>query len=321
VGGSFAADQTISPGGRDAVAPQISIDSAGKAIAVWYAFDGTTDRVQAAVSPAAGTFGSAQAISAPGVEAYEPQIATGLNADANAAAVWTGSDGVNTRVQSSRRRDVTGYPRPKGASPTQVALVPAYRPCTATNRTHGAPLSFGSCAPPQTSSSVLTVGTPDANGFGANLSGSVTYSVINGNSATAADEADVKLGVSMTDVRNNPSGTDYAGKVLASADLQITDQSNAAEMPETGTGQSIKYEFPVGCVATALATIGATCSANTTADALVPGTVLESRRTVWELGQVSIKDAGPNGTGYAACPPTCGDGDETTFLREGVFVP
>jgi hypothetical protein len=321
VGGSFGGVQAISPSGQDAVAPQISIDSTGKAIAVWYAFDGTTDRVLAAVRPAAGTFGSAQTISAPGVEAYEPMIATGPNADANAAAVWTGSDGANTRVQSSRRRDVTGYPRPKGASPTKVALVPAYRPCTAANRTHGAPLSFGSCAPPLTSSSVLTVGSPDANGFGANFSGFVTYTVINGNSATEPDEADVRLEVSLTDVRNNPSGTDYAGRVLATADLRITDQSNAAEMPEPGTLQSFKYEFPVDCVTTALTTIGASCTANTTADALVPGTVLESRRTIWEMGQVSIKDAGPNGTGYAACPPTCGDGDETTFLRAGVFVP
>jgi aldehyde:ferredoxin oxidoreductase len=37
--------------------------------------------------------------------------------------------------------------------------------------------------------------------------------------------------------------------------------------------------------------------------------------------QVEIRDAGPNGTGYANCPPTCGDGDETTYLRQGVFVP
>jgi hypothetical protein len=109
--------------------------------------------------------------------------------------------------------------------------------------------------------------------------------------------------------------------VLATADLQMTDQDNAAETPEPGTLQSFKYEFPVDCVTTALTSIGSSCSANTTADALVPGTVIESKRTIWEIGQVSIEDAGPNGTGYAACPPTCGDGDETTFLREGVFVP
>jgi hypothetical protein len=320
-GGSFAPDETISPSGQDAVAPQISIDSTGKAISVWYAFDGTTDRIQAAVRPAAGTFGAAQTISAPGVEAYEPRIATGPNADANAAAVWTGSDGVNTRVQSARRRDVTGYPRPRGATPTRIVLVPAYKQCTSSNRTHGAPLSIPSCAPPQMSSSVLTVGTPDANGFGANFSGFVSYGAITGDPATESDEADVRLMVSLVDIRNNPSGSDYVGRVLATADVQITDQDNAAETPEPGTLQSFKYEFPVDCVATGSSTVGSTCALNTTADALVPGTVLESKRTIWEIGQVSIKDAGPNGTGYASCPPTCGDGDETTFLREGVFAP
>ena len=53
----------------------------------------------------------------------------------------------------------------------------------------------------------------------------------------------------------------------------------------------------------------------------MPGTVVEGRRSVWQLGQVEVKDAGPNGTGYASCPPTCGDGDESVFLRQGVFVP
>ena len=95
----------------------------------------------------------------------------------------------------------------------------------------------------------------------------------------------------------------------------MTDQNNAPETPEPGTVQSFNYEFPVNCVTTALTVDRLHCTANTTADALIPGTVLESNRTVWEIDQATIKDAGPNGTGYAACPPTCGDGDETTFLR------
>jgi hypothetical protein len=255
------------------------------------------------------------------VEAFEPTIATGGNADANAAAVWTGSDGLTLRIQSSRRRDVTGFPRPRGATPIRVSLVPAYAQCASSNRTHGAPLAFPSCAPPNMSSSVLTIGSPDANGFVANFSGSVRFIVVAGDPATESDEADVKLVVSLSDIRNNPSGSDYVGRVLATSDFQTTDQNNAAETPEPGTAQSFKYEFPVDCVATAITTSGSTCSLNTTADALVPATVLESKRAIWEIGQVSIKDAGPNGTGYASCPPTCGDGDEATFLREGVFVP
>ncbi len=320
-GGAFGGDQTISPGGRDAIAPQISIDAAGKAIAVWYAFEGTTDRVQAAVRPAGGTFGTAQSISPPGLEAYEPRVDTGPSADANAAVVWTGLVGANTRIQSSRRRDVTGYPRPKGATPTRVALVPAYQPCASPNREHAPSLSFPSCAPPAMSSAVLTVGTPDANGFAANFSGFVSYGVVSGDPATVLDEADVRLVTSLSDIRNNPSGTDYVGRVLVTADVQITDQNNAVETPDPGTLQSFKFEFPVNCVATAVTTIGSTCSLNTTADALIPGSVTEGKRAIWQIGQVSVKDAGPNGTGYANCPQTCGDGDETTLLRQGVFVP
>jgi hypothetical protein len=320
-GGSFGGDQTISPGGQDANAPQVSIDSTGEAIAVWYGFDGTTDRIQAAVRPANGSFGAVQTLSAPGVEAFEPRVAAGPDADANAAVVWTGSDGSNTRVQAARRRDVVGFARPRGASPTRATLVPAFNQCTSGNRTHGASLSYPSCAPPQQSSSVLTIGSPDANGAGANFTGVVQFITIVGDSATEADEADVRIQVTLIDIRNKPSLTDYVGRLLVQANLQITDHNNAPETPEPGTTQTINYRAPVDCLATTSTTIGGSCSLNTTADAIVPGSVVEGMRSIWQLGQIAVKDAGPNGTGYASCPPVCGDGDETTFLRQGVFVP
>ena len=47
----------------------------------------------------------------------------------------------------------------------------------------------------------------------------------------------------------------------------------------------------------------------------------ETKRSIWEMGDVIVKDAGPNGTGLASCPPTCGDGDETVYMRQGIFVP
>ena len=93
-------------------------------------------------------------------------------------------------------------------------------------------------------------------------------------------------------------------------------------MPEPGTTQTFKYQFPVDCIDTPTNPgSGSTCNVTTTADSLVPNTVVEGKRSNWELGEVTVKDAGPNNTGYANCPPTCGDGDESTFLREGVFVP
>jgi hypothetical protein len=85
--------------------------------------------------------------------------------------------------------------------------------------------------------------------------------------------------------------------------------------------QPVTIQFPVDCTSTADTTIGASCNILSTIDAVVPGTVTETKRTIWEIGQVEVKDAGPNGTGYASCPPTCGDGDETVFLRGGFFVP
>ena len=44
------------------------------------------------------------------------------------------------------------YVRPKGATPDYLSLVPAYTACTTPNRTHQAPLSYGSCYPPSQSS-------------------------------------------------------------------------------------------------------------------------------------------------------------------------
>jgi hypothetical protein len=127
--------------------------------------------------------------------------------------------------------------------------------------------------------------------------------------------------VKVDDVRNHPSGSDYTGRIGISVPLQITDQRNAPEQPEPGTTVTVPIVWSVQCVTTVETTRGSTCNATTTLNALFPGAVLETKRTMWELGQVIVKDAGPNGTGYAACPPTCGDGDETVFMRQGIFVP
>ena len=322
-GGSFAAPVTISDPGFDATKPAIDFDNTGKALITWQRFDGTKLRVQATTRTAggAGTFANEVTLSEGGEDAFNPQADAGPNVDANGVVVWTRSDGTNLRVQSSRRRDVVGYPRPKGATPVRISLVPGYQQCTSANRTHGPTLTFPSCNPPVRSSSTLTVGTVDANGAQSNSEASVRFISLTGNPATEADEAEVSLIVAMSDVRNHPSLTDYTGKVMVETSIQITDNQSAPEQPEPGTTQVFPFQFAVQCTATVDTTRGSTCNTSTTADALIPGAVTESKRTMWELGQVLVKDAGPNGTGLAACPPTCGDGDETVFMREGIFVP
>jgi hypothetical protein len=328
VGGSFGAGQALSQSGRDATAPQISIDASGKAVAVWYLFDGAVDQVQTAIRPANGSFAAAETLSMPGVESYEPKVAAGINADDNTTVVWTGTDGSKTRVQAARRRDYVGYPRPLAASPVQTSLVPAYDQCApaSANRVHGPgfPGDLPSCAPPSKTSSVLTVGTSDANQFSAPAQSAsrVRWKPVLGDPATDANEADVVAVARINDVRNNnATGTDYTGRLGVRVDLQITDQRNAPEQPEAGTTETLPLEFAVQCVATAATTTGGDCSQTTSMNAVLPGAVLERKRSVWAFGQVVVRDAGANGTGYAACPTTCGDGDEKTFMRQGIFIP
>ena len=69
------------------------------------------------------------------------------------------------------------HPRPQGATPLLVPLVPAFKQCATTNRTHGPPLAFPSCNPPVPSSNFVTVGTPDANGAPAKSQGFVKVAV------------------------------------------------------------------------------------------------------------------------------------------------
>lgn len=305
-GQSFGAPTVVSDPGHDASNVSVSMDNSGNALTAWERSDGTNLRVQTATrSPgSSGSFGAITTLSDPGFDGFNARAAAGPSVDANGVIVWTRSDGTNLRVQAARRRDVPGFPRPKGASPLRAALVPAFNQCTTANTVHGAPLAFPSCNPPTQSSSIATVGTPDANASQANFSGNVKFVTLS---------SDVSVSVSLTDIRNNPSLTDYTGPLQLRTSVQITDQSNAQEAPSPGTVQSFNYTAPVTCTSTVSTTIGSNCTLSTTVNALVPGTVVSGRRAIWELGQIQIWDPGPDGT--------FGDADDAQFLRQGIFVP
>jgi hypothetical protein len=204
-----------------------------------------------------------------------------------------------------------GYPRAKGATPVLVSLVPAFKQCLSPNSTHGTPLASPSCNPPVQESSFLTVGSPDANTHPANATGSVRLDTITGNPATTADEANLALKVNATDVRNKSDLTDYTGQLQANVNLRITDQYSTGG---PGTAQDLGYTLTVPCVATGGTTdIGSTCSVNTTADAVIPNTIREGKRTSWELGQVQLFDGGSDGVAST--------GPNTVFERQGIFAP
>jgi dipeptidyl aminopeptidase/acylaminoacyl peptidase len=112
---------------------------------------------------------------------------------------------------------VTGFPRPKGATPLDISLVVAYDGCFAPNRGHGPPLAGDSCSPPKQASDNLTVGTLDSNGQRANFAGSVRFDVAKGDPGTPADEADVRLRVNLKDVRCKAAISPCTGGALSEA--------------------------------------------------------------------------------------------------------
>ena len=211
--------------------------------------------------------------------------------------------------------DKAGYVRPKGATPTRVSLVPAFNACASPNRTHGPALAFGSCSPPAQSSPNVTVGTPDSNGATANASGFVRLETVLGNPGTPADEADLRITVSMTDVRRAAAGVpDYTAQLQLRLPLRLTDKDNGGPAGfEQGTLQDRNFDATVPCTSTASTSVGSTCSLVTTADAIAPGVVAEGKRAMWQLGQVQLLDGGSDGV--ASTTPN------SPFAAQGVFVP
>jgi len=143
--------------------------------------------------------------------------------------------------------------------------------------------------------------------------------VINGNVATAADEADVNVVVSVTDVRKLDL-SDYTGQLELRPTVEITDRNNGPA--EVGEGEPFDLSIPVPCSTTGAAgmpnAVGSTCSVTTSVDAVYPSpgnlAVRESRRSNWEMSDVRVYDGGPDGLASSRT-------GNTLFATQGVFVP
>jgi hypothetical protein len=227
------------------------------------------------------------------------------------------SGSVNLGVSST-----TAYARPRGASPFLTYLVPAYTQCTAVNSTHGSPLAFPSCKPPQPASAYLTVGTPDANGAAPHSIGFIKLRV-----KTSSPE-DLLISGTIFDVRclpseaasvcssaNSADGPDYSGELQANAVIRITDHYNGSSLHDPATVQDLPFPFNFTCSNTVDTGIGGTCTVNTASPVVCPECGLkEGQRTIVQLDQLQVRDGGPDGrvstsAGY------------TVFMVEGIFVP
>ncbi len=215
---------------------------------------------------------------------------------------------VNTRI----------YPPPASATPFRVPLVPAYRQCTTPNTTHVPPLNLPSCTGPRLESSQLTMGSAGAG------SGFARFRVAVGNATTPQNEADVRIDVESTDVRRLSGGADYTGQLILDTTLRITDRRNTPLDEGTGTVQDASFAVPYDCLATPNPNSGGRCTLQTTVNSLAPGFAQEEHRSIFSILDLSIKDAGADGSVASpngACPYTCGSGDETVFLKGGVVTP
>ena len=95
----------VSAAGGDAFDPQISVDAAGTAIAIWRRNNGSNSIVQSASSTDGGVNWSTPAnnLSAIGRNAVEPQIS--VDAAGTAIAIWRRYDGIDFIVQSASSTD------------------------------------------------------------------------------------------------------------------------------------------------------------------------------------------------------------------------
>lgn len=220
-----------------------------------------------------------------------------------------GVSGANPDWQPLVPPQARSYARPKGATPLRVSLVPAYAACATPNRTHGAPLGFGSCSPPSRPSGALTVATPDANGLPADSIGSARLDVLPGDPATTLDEADVRIRMSISNVRWAADNSLYTGDISLTTSAHITDTDSRS--PSADDSGTVMGDLPLTVYGSCG---GGACRIDTTAEAVLGGfAVKEGKRTIWELTQLRVFDGGP-------------DGDVSTepndlFAVQGVFVP
>jgi WD40 repeat protein len=245
-----------------------------------------------------------------------------MNADGTGETQLTDTPAIFEDAPAWQPAPQAGYVRPVSASPLRASLVPAFEPCTSPNRTHGPPLSFGSCAPPSQRAGFMTFGSAPA-GASPKAVGSVRLGVVPGD-PDSVNRADVKVSATLKDVRRGFDLADGPGSLELVLPVRITDQTNGpfdsehqATVKDFDDYLTNPLRFLLPCTETADPAVGSTCSVNTTVNALLgsnPGAVRERRRAIWALDQLAVYDGGDDG--YIESRD-----DNTVLAVQGVFVP
>ena len=182
------------------------------------------------------------------------------------------------RACRARCRQPDRLSAPEGATPLRASLAPAYKPCTAPNRTHGAPLSFASCNPPVQVSNYVTVGIPRRQRDGRQLGRAPSPSRCVSPRGRAVRRLDHRRA---KEERPDRLHRRASGEAAAA----ITDKLNGPLVTENGDRRHDASPSRSPARRPASTTVGSTCSITTTANAITPGAVVDGARAVWELPQ------------------------------------
>jgi hypothetical protein len=207
----------------------------------------------------------------------------------------------------------TTHPRPKGATPFRVPLVPAAQPCTSPNREHGPPLAFGSCNPPQPGSTYLTVGVGDGSPAFSRSVGYVRMDVQLG-APGPPEDSDVLLRFSLTNVMRASDLSEYTGELRTELTVRRTDRDGLGSAPHS-TSMDFPFGFTIQCSPTPGSSLDASsCVSFTSANAVIPGAIKDTNRAVWALDKLRVYDGGADEDADTQA-------DNSLFMTQGVFVP
>ena len=140
---------------------------------------------------------------------------------------------------------------------------------------------------------------------------------------TSASESDVRLSVSLSDVRRGFDLADGPGSLELVVSVRMTDKRNGALDSEQATVEDFDdymtnpLRLPVPCTETADPAVGSACAATTTVNALFPWQprpVVAGKRAIWQLDQLAVWDGGEDGFIESR-------DDNTVLAVQGVFVP
>ena len=148
-----------------------------------------------------------------------------------------------------RQRAGARLPTAQGRDPAVRGARARLRQCTSPNTVHGLPLNSQSCTPPVPASTFLTTGSPDANGLSTRMTASLRLIARLGVTSTPADEADVRIVVSATDVRRQlgPDRLHRPARGTAFAPDHRPCQRRDGSRQRHGDQRTLRLPGPVRC--------------------------------------------------------------------------